>query len=313
MRMRIKEKYLTLELSSDVIDQMQVSYRSKGLTADDVQSITTFFTTAVELDLSDNKIEYLPRGLPGNILAINLSKNKFHSLIGFDQVRSLRMLKLYGNNIERLVPLVQTWILNSSCRTWGLQTCTQLEYLDLSDNNITVIEGLETLTKLNTLILSNNRIRKMGSLRPLSFNTSLEDLNLIGNEITSQPNYSGALKHLISSLKYLDGEPLYFKDGHRSGYTIRYDFRKNHEQASFHQALGSIDQRTFSDWNDISSRWDELDRPATRRSLSSKKVWLTLTLPWPLTPPHLLCLPLLHTCLILTGSAILSKWRWRNE
>jgi hypothetical protein len=101
MRMRIKEKYLTLELSSDVIDQMQVSYRSKGLTADDVQSIITFFTTAVELDLSDNKIEYLPRGLPINILAINLSKNKFHSLIGFDQVRFLRMLKLYGNNIER--------------------------------------------------------------------------------------------------------------------------------------------------------------------------------------------------------------------
>jgi Leucine-rich repeat (LRR) protein len=177
-----------------------------------------------------------------------------------------------------------------------LQTCTQLEYLDLSDNNIAVVEGLEALTKLNTLILSNNRIRKMGSLRPLSFNTSLQDLNLIGNEVTSLPNYSGALKHLISSLKYLDGEPLYFKDGNRSGgYTVRYDCRKNHEQASFHEALGSIDQRTFSDWNDISSRWDELDRPVTRRSVSSKKVRFCRS-------SHLIP----HSRI---GPAILSQWR----
>jgi hypothetical protein len=83
---------------------------------------------------------------------------------------------------------------------------------------------------------------------------------------------------LIGSLIYLDGETLYFKDGNRSnGYSFRYDYRKNHEQASYHEALGSIDQRNFSDWNDISSRWDELDRPAARRSVSSKKVGFSLS------------------------------------
>lgn len=159
-----------------------------------------------------------------------------------------------------------------------MQACTQLEYLDLSKNNITIIEGLETLTKLNTLILTENKIRKMGSLRPLSFNVSLQELNLLGNEVTSYPNYSGALKHLISSLKYLDGEPLYFKDGNRSGgYSIKYDCRKNLEQSSFHEALRSNElNRTHSEWNDISVRWDELDRPVRRQSVSSKKVLLIL-------------------------------------
>jgi hypothetical protein len=99
--MKIRDMYLDYEFSVDIIDQIQVSYRSKGLTADDVQSIVTFFTSVIELDLSDNKIECLPRGIPMNVLALNLSKNRFHSLIGFDQVRSLRMLKLFGNKIER--------------------------------------------------------------------------------------------------------------------------------------------------------------------------------------------------------------------
>jgi hypothetical protein len=106
MTMKIRDMYLDYELSVDIIDQIQVSYRSKGLTADDVQSIVTFFTAAIELDLSDNKIESLPRGIPTNVLALNLSKNRFHSLIGFDQVRSLRMLKLFGNKIERLPVLL---------------------------------------------------------------------------------------------------------------------------------------------------------------------------------------------------------------
>jgi hypothetical protein len=145
----------------------------------------------------------------------------------------------------------------------------------LSDNHITVVEGLETLTKLNTLILTNNKIKKMSSLRPLSFNISLKDLNLLGNEITSHPSYSGTLKHLIVSMKYLDGEALYFKDGNRSsGYGVKYDCRKNLEQSSYHEAIRSNEQRTHSEWNELSVRWDELDRPPppTRRSVSSRKV-----------------------------------------
>jgi hypothetical protein len=158
-----------------------------------------------------------------------------------------------------------------------LQACVHLEYLDLSDNLITVVEGLETLTKLHTLILTNNKIKKMSSLRPLSFNTALSDLNLLGNEITAHPSYSGTLKHLLVSMKYLDGEPLYFKDGNRSsGYGVKYDCRKNLEQSTYHEAIRPYDQRagaaSQSEWNDISIRWDELDRPPTRRSISSRKV-----------------------------------------
>lgn len=88
-----------------------MSFRSKGLTADDIQSIATFLENAFELDLSENKIEYLPRGVPNSLQALNMSKNRFHSLIGFDQITSLRMLKLFGNKIERLVTFAFSYFL----------------------------------------------------------------------------------------------------------------------------------------------------------------------------------------------------------
>lgn len=102
----------------------------------------------------------------------------------------------------------------------------------------------------------------------------MSELDLTGNDIIALPNYSGALKHLIVSLKTLDGEPLYFKDGNRAnGYGVKYNCRKIAEQSTYHEAIRSIENRTHSEWNDISIRWDEQDG-TIRRNVSSKKVWI---------------------------------------
>jgi len=236
------------EYDSD--NKREVSFRSKGLTSDDLQSIATFFSKATELDLSDNKIEFLPRGVSCNLSALNLSKNCFQSFVGFDQIRNIRLLKLYGNKIER---------------TWGLQACVLLEHLDLSNNKVQVIEGLETLTKLKTLLLNNNLIRTMGSIRPLSFNVSLEELSLVGNSIINIPNYRGTLKHLIASLKYLDGSPLFFRDGNRSGgYGVKFECRKtlSPEYDEYDSPMRSSVLDSTSEWAEVSMRWQAQDSPA---------------------------------------------------
>ena len=50
----------------------------------------------------------------------------------------------------------------------GARCQVNLEWLDLSFNNIARIEGLETLTKLTDLTLFNNNIQKLEGLNTLS-------------------------------------------------------------------------------------------------------------------------------------------------
>jgi hypothetical protein len=53
---------------------------------------------------------------------------------------------------------------------------------------------------------------------------SLEELSLKGNKVTIAPNYRGFTKHLIASLKQLDGKSLYLRDGNRCpGYGVRFE------------------------------------------------------------------------------------------
>ena len=54
--------------------------------------------------------------------------------------------------------------------------------LDLSFNNITVIEGLESLTKLTDLTLFNNRISKVENMDRL---VNLQVLSIGNNNITA--------------------------------------------------------------------------------------------------------------------------------
>ena len=80
---------------------------------------------------------------------------------------SLRRLQLDNNIIEEIPAK-------------ALATLTQLEWLDLSFNNIERISGLDTLVHLRDLSLAHNRIKTVGNLDSLK---KLQVLSLANNLI----------------------------------------------------------------------------------------------------------------------------------
>mmetsp|Transcript_27029 Transcript_27029/g.50529 ORF Transcript_27029/g.50529 Transcript_27029/m.50529 type:complete len:893 (-) Transcript_27029:266-2944(-) len=211
---------------TDADNNKELSFRSKGLTADDIQGISSLLAHAKELDLSDNCIDKLSRGFPLSLIALDLSNNRLPSLAGFENLRNIRMLRLQHNKIAS---------------TWGLQECVNLVHLDLTHNRIQVVEGLESLSQLRTLLLTKNYINTMDCIRSLSFNTALEDLSLKGNKVTLAPNYRGFTKHLIASLKKLDGKALYLRDGNRCpGYGVRFECKNTVHQSDAESVMTMI-------------------------------------------------------------------------
>lgn len=91
----------------------------------------------------------------------------------------------------------------------GIGALPQLEWLDASDNKISILSPLARLTSLHTLLLANNAIvdmRQLEHLRPLS--ACLRSITLApgrGNTITAGDKHVGVLMEVIPSLIALDG------------------------------------------------------------------------------------------------------------
>ena len=83
------------------------------------------------------------------------------------QFTNLRRLQLDNNIIEEIPEK-------------ALAALTQLEWLDLSFNNIECISGLDTLVNLRDLSLAHNRIKAVGNLDALK---ELQVLSLANNLI----------------------------------------------------------------------------------------------------------------------------------
>ncbi|KAM6197058.1 dynein regulatory complex subunit 3 [Sarcoramphus papa] len=138
----------------------------------------------------------------------------FRNILQIDnlwQFENLTKLQLDNNIIEKIE---------------ALETLVHLVWLDLSFNNIEVIEGLDTLVKLQDLSLYNNRISKiehMDTLQELQIFsigknnlTTLEDviylrrfkslrtLNLTGNPLCDDEQYTLFVVAHLPDLVYLD-------------------------------------------------------------------------------------------------------------
>lgn len=88
----------------------------------------------------------------------------------------------------------------------GFPKLPNLRKLELSDNRIS--NGLNLLhgsTKLTHLNLSGNKVKDIESLEPLKEFTSLQNLDLFNNDVTSVENYREKLFNLVPGLKFLDG------------------------------------------------------------------------------------------------------------
>ncbi|BDA46864.1 U2 small nuclear ribonucleoprotein A' [Coccomyxa sp. Obi] len=107
-------------------------------------------------------------------------------------------------------------------------TQNQFDSIDLSDNNIIILEGFSKLPRLKTLLLNNNRVTRIGrhleeaipnlthliltnnrlknlaDLEPLSTLPRLQHLSLLDNEVTKVKHYRLYVVHRCKHLKVLD-------------------------------------------------------------------------------------------------------------
>ena len=168
----------------------EATFRNQYLTAEKAEVLVSQLSDLVALNLSNNRIDKWPRGMPLSLIALDMSYNAFKTFPPSTRLKNLIELKISNNEIDSIV---------------GLASATSLEYLDLSNNRITKIQGLEMLLKLKLLQLENNSIGQKSALRSLSLNRALTDLTLHGNPISIDKNYKTIVLGFVSSLIYLDG------------------------------------------------------------------------------------------------------------
>ena len=85
----------------------------------------------------------------------------------------------------------------------GIGYAKSLEYLDLSDNNIVIIEGIEPLVHLKSLLLKDNHIAAAMSIRALSLNTNLIEMDLRNNPICTASVTPREYKILVQTMVFL--------------------------------------------------------------------------------------------------------------
>ena len=143
---------------------------------DKIDNALNAFVNCVQLSLSTNcidKIPLLPKaGLP-KIEILSLGRNQIKKITGLEEI---------GSTLREL------WI---------------------SYNQISTLDGLNCCTKLETLFVSNNKIKDLTEVKRLTLNPALANLNLIGNPIYDNVNRSEMRMSVIKTvpgLRVLDGE-----------------------------------------------------------------------------------------------------------
>jgi len=172
------------------------------------------FDDQYDLDLTRLELDFIPtiiKKLPS--LSINLSQNKIKSIIGFNNLKSVKIndnrintIYLYGLQNLRALDLVKnnfSFIPELIFELTGLKTLsfslnklqyiqdqitklTNLEKIAFSDNKIVTINPITRLNNLKIVYLGNNQIEDI-TLIPM-FLTKLEILSLYNNKIRTIPN-----------------------------------------------------------------------------------------------------------------------------
>ena len=154
------------------------------------------FTALTVLLLSHNNLTSIPPGvLPPTLLRIDLSNNALTSISGLERCKMLAVVNMRKNVIRKIS---------------GLEATLCIAHLFLGRNLISYVDGLAHLLLLETLDLSWNNIQHHARLRPLSLNSSLRHLLLIGNPIVKPlgNRYRPVMRNLCPSLVALDNERL---------------------------------------------------------------------------------------------------------
>ena len=126
---------------------------------------------------------------------LNLSKNGIEKIgdMAFNLLPQLERCDLSGNAIGRIA---------------GFETNIALKSLHMQNNRIRVIEGIGQLHQLEFLDLSNNNVCNLVALRPLSLNVGLRFLHMEGNPVSYERRYRSSVISFVPHLDQIDNNPL---------------------------------------------------------------------------------------------------------
>lgn len=84
----------------------------------------------------------------------------------------------------------------------------QFVHLDLTRNKVEDLSLVTDAPQLTTLILNNNKIIEFGQLEPLKKAVNLRELSLVGNLVTTKPDYRKVVRQMLPQVSRLDGKEL---------------------------------------------------------------------------------------------------------
>ncbi|KFO34437.1 Protein phosphatase 1 regulatory subunit 7 [Fukomys damarensis] len=109
-------------------------------------------TISLDRDAEDVDLNHYRIGLSAEESEDPLPLSELKCTEDLEELRSLRELDLYDNQIKKME---------------NLEVLTELEILDISFNLLRNIEGIDQLTQLKKLFLVNNKISKIENIRNL--------------------------------------------------------------------------------------------------------------------------------------------------
>ncbi|XP_039247588.2 leucine-rich repeat-containing protein 49-like [Styela clava] len=166
------------------------------------------------LDLYDNQITDMT-GLSAlkSLRVLMLGKNRIRNISSLENLTKLDVLDLHGNQIEgisNLKHLTELRVLNLAGNQIekvdnlaGMDTLTEL---NLRRNKIRIILEIESLPSLQRLFLSYNCISRWEDISCLAESSSLSEISLDGNPITSESWYKQVVLKNMLQLKQLDSK-----------------------------------------------------------------------------------------------------------
>ncbi|XP_008406023.1 podocan isoform X1 [Poecilia reticulata] len=170
----------------DLQNLRELYLQNNLLTNDGMDNETFSQLSSLEyLDLSNNNLSVVPKGLPRNLVLLHLEKNAIHSIPGdaLISVRNIEYLLLHNNKLR-----------SRSIHPMAFQGLKKLHTLHLYNNLLErVPRGLPRRAK--TLMLLHNFVSEIGR-NDLSLLYTLTELNLSYNKLTNTKIHRDAFRKL---------------------------------------------------------------------------------------------------------------------
>ena len=95
------ERHFSIAFVSRMSSIKEATFRQQCLTTEKAEILLAQLNNLKALNLSHNKLDMLPRGLPSTLIALDLSYNMFTSFPRSERIHNLIELKISNNSIVR--------------------------------------------------------------------------------------------------------------------------------------------------------------------------------------------------------------------